>query len=335
VEVVDPIAIGVDGGGTHLRVAVATRQGEVLGIGKAGSGNYHNVGAKQFQSNLELALSLAWEASQLPPRQADAVFLGLGGVTTEEDRVTIRSIVREVSLMSSDCIGVDHDLRIALMGGLAGDSGVVLIAGTGSSCYGRTTENRSWLAGGWGHVLDDLGSSYWLGLQAMIAATRDFDGRGQATCLRAQIAETLGLTNMRQIMRRVDMEGMSRSEIAALARLTTHAAEQGDPVARTIVSRGAAELASLVATVVAKLNLTASAAQIPVAVTGGLTNAGAIFMGPLENSIRERVPSAVLVKPKMPPVLGAVMLAIESLGDFDSSRVMSSLVGDHAAASQL
>ena len=113
VEVIDPIAIGVDGGGTHLRVAVATRQGEVLGIGKAGSGNYHNVGAEQFQANLELALSLAWEASQLPPRQADAVFLGLGGVTTDEDRATIRRIVSDVSLMPGNRIGVDHDLRIA------------------------------------------------------------------------------------------------------------------------------------------------------------------------------------------------------------------------------
>ena len=184
-------------------------------------------------------------------------------------------------------------------------------------------------------MLDDVGSSYWLGLQAMIAATRDFDGRGQATCLREQIAEAMGLTNMRQIMRRVDMEGMTRSEIAALARLTTLAAEQGDPVARKIVGQGTAELASLVATVAAKLNLTASAAPIPVAVTGGLTNAGAVFMRPLENSIRERVPSAMLVTPRMPPVLGAVMLAIESLGDFDSSRVVSSLVGDHAAAGQL
>jgi N-acetylglucosamine kinase-like BadF-type ATPase len=335
VEVIDPIAIGVDGGGTHLRVAVATRQGEVLGIGKSGSGNYHNVGAEQFQANLELALSLAWEASQLPPRQADAVFLGLGGVTTDEDRATIRRIVRDVSLMPGDRIGVDHDLRIALTGGLVGDPGVVLIAGTGSSCYGRTVEGRSCLAGGWGHVLDDVGSSYWLGLQAMIAATRDFDGRGQATCLREQITEALGLTNMRQIMRRVDLEGMSRSEIASLARLTTHAAEQGDLVARRIVGQGAAELALLVSTVADKLNLASAAAPIPVAVTGGLTNAGAVFMGPLENSIRERVPSATLVKPKMPPVLGAVMLAIESLGAFDSSRVVSSLVGDHAAAGQV
>jgi hypothetical protein len=37
----------------------------------------------------------------------------------------------------------------------------------------------------------------------------------------------------------------------------------------------------------------------------------------------------------MPPVLGAVMLAIESLGDYDSSRVVSGLVGELAAAGQL
>ena len=153
--------------------------------------------------------------------------------------------------------------------------------------------------------------------------------------MREQIVKALSLTNMRQIMRRVDMESMTRSEIAALARLTTRAAEQGDVVARKIVDQGTAELAILVATVAAKLNLTASATQIPVAVTGGLTNAGAVFMGPLENSIRERAPSATVVKPKMPPVLGAVMLAIESLGDYDSSRVVSGLVGELAAAGQL
>jgi N-acetylglucosamine kinase-like BadF-type ATPase len=314
-----------------LRVAIATRHGDVVGSGKAGSGNYHNVGAKQFQANLELALSRAWEASGMPPRAVNAVFLGLGGVTTEEDRAAIRDVVRDVPLMPTDRIGVAHDLRIALMGSLAGGPGIVLIAGTGSSCYGRTANNRSWLAGGWGHVLDDLGSSYWMGLQAMIAATRDFDGRGQSTCLRTQVMEAMGLTEMRQVMRRVDLEGMPRSEIAALAHLATQAAEQGDAVARRIIAEGASELATLVATVADKLNWTTSADQIPVAVTGGLTNAGPIFMDPLENSIRARVPAAVLVTPKMTPVLGAVMLAIESLGDVDSAHVASSLVSVYAA----
>jgi hypothetical protein len=58
-------------------------------------------------------------------------------------------------------------------------------------------------------------------------------------------------------------------------------------------------------------------------------------MDHLENSIRERVPAAALVRPKLTPVLGAVMLAIESLGDFDAERVAGSLAGVHAASRQI
>jgi glucosamine kinase len=335
---IEPIVIGVDGGGTHLRVVVATGKGEVLGVGRAGSGNYHNVGADQVRSNLELALTQAWTESQLPPQQADAVFLGLGSVTTDEDRATIRDIVREVTLMPRDCIGVDHDLRIALAGGLAGSAGIVLIAGTGSSCYGRNEEGRSWICGGWGHILDDVGGSYWMGLQAVIAATRDFDGRSESTCLRARVAEYLGCVDIRQIMRRVDFEGLTRSEMAALARLTTEAASEGDSVACRIVDHGTDELATLVATVVTKLDLANSIGansinQIPVTVTGGLTNAGAVFMGPLEKAIKNRVSQVEVVTPRLPPVLGAIMLAIESLGEVVTSRVLNNLTVGNAAKS--
>jgi glucosamine kinase len=335
---IEPIVIGVDGGGTHLRVAVATGRGEVLGVGRAGSGNYHDVGAEQVRSNLELALMQAWTESQLPPQQADAVFLGLGSVTTDKDRATIRGIVRDVALMPHDCIGVDHDLRIALAGGLAGAVGIVLIAGTGSSCYGRNEKGQSWICGGWGHILDDVGSSYWMGLQAMIAAVRDFDGRGDATRLRARVAESLGLTDMRQIMLRVGVEGIARREMAALARLTTQAAAEGDTVACRIVDYGAAELANLVATVVAKLDLVnsinaGSIEQIPVTVTGGLTNAGAVFMGPLEKAIKTRVPQVEVVAPKLPPVLGAVMLGIESLGAVVTPGILNNLAEGNVAKS--
>ena len=110
-----------------------------------------------------------------------------------EDQAIIRGIVRDLSLAPDDFIGVDHDLRVALMGGLAGEAGIVLIAGTGSSCYGRDEQGRSWQAGGWGPVLDDPGSSYWLGRQAMIAAVRDHDGRGEPRRLRARVMDALGL----------------------------------------------------------------------------------------------------------------------------------------------
>lgn len=320
--------IGVDGGGTSLRVALATVTGELLGVGIAGAGNFHDVGIDQVRSNLKLAYSRALAWAETPPRQAEAIFLGLGSVATEEDRATIRSAVRDLSLAPGDRIGVDHDLRVALTGCLAGQSGIVLIAGTGTACYGRDVDGRCWQAGGWGHLLDDPGSSYWLGLQAMIATVRDYDARGGPTSLRAGILEALKLNSVQQILRRVDLDGMARGEIAALARLVTGAAMEGDAVAREIIDRGADELATMVATVASKLGMSGTASQVSVSVTGGLTNAGIVFMDPLREAITNRLQNAVLVKPELPPVLGAVMLAIESLGLPITSNVISNLSED-------
>ena len=101
---------------------------------------------------------------------------------------------------------------------------------------------------------------------------------------------------------------------------------------------GAAELANLVATVVAKLDLVnsinaGSIEQIPVTVTGGLTNAGAVFMGPLEKAIKTRVPQVEVVAPKLPPVLGAVMLGIESLGAVVTPGILNNLAEGNVAKS--
>jgi N-acetylglucosamine kinase-like BadF-type ATPase len=307
----EQIVIGVDGGGTRLRAAIATTGGELLGAGEAGSGNYHDVGADVVQSNIDLAVSRAWAAASMPPQPVDAIFLGLGSIVTREDQETIRAIVRDLSIAPDNFIGVDHDLRVALMGGLTGRAGIVLIAGTGSSCYGRDGQDRSWQAGGWGPLLDDPGSGYWLGRQAMIAAVRDHDGRGEATRLRGRVLEALGISDVRRILQRVELHGMKRSEIAALAHLVTESAADGDSVASAIIERGVEELAMMVAVVAVKLDFVGTMQRIPVAVTGGLTNARRVFLDPLAKAIRRRVPQADIMEPLLPPVLGAALLAIE------------------------
>lgn len=325
------IVIGIDGGGTRLRAALVSIEGELLGIGEAGSGNYHDVGADEVRHNIDTAIKRAWSRAQQSPVQAQAIFLGLGSIVTQEDQEMIRKIVRELSIVPESAIGVDHDLRVALMGGLAGEAGIVLIAGTGSSCYGRDKEGNSWQAGGWGPILDDPGSSYWLGRQAMVAAVRDYDGRGESTCLRTRVLEELGLSALHHILRRVELEGMKRTEIAALAHLVTQSAAAGDDVACGILKRGAEELAAMVAAVATHLGYLLSLSRIPVVVTGGLTNAGEVFMGPLSNGLSRRLPQAILTDPKLPPVLGAALLAIELAGNSLDSEVSDRLVEVYSA----
>ena len=325
-EMSGQVVIGIDGGGTRLRAAIAAADGRLLGSGEAGAGNYHDVGADEVRENLSRAVTKAWAAARLPARRVDAMFLGLGSVVTPDDHAVIRSIVRDLAIVSDERVGVDHDLRVALAGGLAGRPGIVLIAGTGSSCYGRNEQGQSWQAGGWGPILDDPGSSYWLGLQAMIAAIRDHDGRGPTTSLRVRVMNALGLIDIRDILRRVELEGMKRGEIAALAPLVTAAAAEGDGVARALIDRGVDDLAVMIAAVSERLKFAPSSAAIPVIVTGGLMNAGSIFMLPLQKAVERRVPAAHIVEARLPPVLGGVLLALEMLGVEVTSNVVDRLV---------
>ncbi len=327
----EQVVIGIDGGGTRLRAALVSLEGELLGIGEAGSGNYHDVGTEEVRQNIERAIKSAWSDSQWTPRQAEAVFLGLGSIVTKKDRETIQKIVGELAIVPDGAIGVDHDLRVALMGGLAGEAGIVLIAGTGSSSYGRDQDGNSWQAGGWGPLLDDPGSSYWLGRQAMIAAVRDYDGRGEPTCLRELVMKELGLSAMHHILRKVELEGMKRTEIAALARLVTTSAAAGDEVACNILRKGADELAMMVASVASKLEKLRTLSQIPVVVTGGLTNAGEVFLEPLAKALSRRLPQAYLKEPLMPPVLGAALLAIELNNNSSMSGASKCLLAAYSA----
>jgi glucosamine kinase len=324
----EEIVIGVDGGGTSTRVAIATTSGILLGLGQAGAGNYHDVGVEQVQSHIEQALIQAWAAAGHPQRQAAAAFLGLGSITSEEDRQVVQQIACKLSL--ARLVGVDHDLSVALAGGLAGEPGIVLIAGTGSSSFGCCPDGRTWRAGGWGHTLDDIGSSGWLGLQAMIATVRAFDGRGDSTVLSEQVLEALGIDDIQKIMRRVDGEGMTRREIAGLAPLVTQAAALGDRVAQEILTIGVGQLALLPATVAKQLNLVEIMGTVPIVVTGGLTKAGPVFENALDAALHEVLPEAVVSSPKFQPVIGAVLRAMELLDSGPSSLVVNNLFASHA-----
>jgi len=315
------IVMGIDGGGTQTRTVLADGTGRVLGRGTSGPGNYHNVGVQAVQANIDEALRQAWDQAGLERRSADAAFLGLGSIVSREDRNVIRSIVDDLDMAPNEYVGVDHDLRVALAGGLVGQPGIVVIAGTGSSCYGRTADGHSWRAGGWGPVLDDRGSSYDLGRRAMIAAVRDFDRRGEPTVLRERVLDVLCLDDIQKIMFKVDGQRLSRKEVAELARVVTFAAQEGDAVAQSIISEGAEQLALMIRTVAEAL-FAESDGPVRVATAGGLMQAGGVIMDPLREAVARQAPSCRIVEPVLSPELGATLLAVElAVGKADAAVV--------------
>lgn len=301
----DVILLGIDGGGTQTRALLAGIDGEIIGSGIGGPSNYQAVGLEVAREGIAQAVRGAWQNAGIGERPADAAFLGLAGVTSAADRGTMERVARELNLAQR--IGIDHDIRTALAGGIPGRAGIALIAGTGSAAYGRTADGRSWRAGGWGHVLDDAGSGYWLGVQGLSAVTRHLDGREGPTMLSEILLGHLGVTDPDTILHLMGTNGLSRTEIAALAPLMLAAADH-DSVALRIVNEGARQLALMAWAVAGKLALAAP----EVMMTGGLMN-HASYRELVVNALAARLTAARVAIPLLPPAAGAALLAMELL----------------------
>ena len=320
----DSIVMGVDGGNTTSRVVLANINGNVLGYGKSGPASADGVDVKTATKNIIEAINAAWRDAGQSPQPVSASFWGMAGVVSEPDRDLIREIVLGLRISDPNFIGIDHDIRIALSGGLGNQPGIVLIVGTGCSCYGRTKVGDSVRVGGWGHLLDDGGSSYCLGLEALKAVVHSADGRSGVTSLTDVILKHYGIQDVQEIMHQVYVKGAGKVDIAALAPLVLVEAQKGDASANAIVSNAFSELAMLVKVASEKLRFSHDDKKLTV--TGGLANSGNFFKNGLYRAIRSQVPDIQIIEPLLPPVLGAVLLALEMIDPRPSADFIPQLL---------
>jgi N-acetylglucosamine kinase-like BadF-type ATPase len=302
------LVLGVDCGGTSTRAVIADADGNLSGLGLSGASNPNESAPHHAAGNIQQAVETALKEASLKFTDLDAAFVGMAGIGSDAEFAMANSLLDRAGLDAAVTPReLDHDLRIALAGGLAGDPGICLIAGTGSSCYGCNADGTSWKAGGWGSLLDDRGSACGLGYAALRAAVRIADGRLPPSPLLTDVLTTWNLTVPREIVARVYRQGISKSEIAALAPLVISAWTSGDPVANEIVRDEIEQLICMTKAVIANLHM-----QSPmICCTGGLIEKSSVYRSEVIRQLQSRLPEITTVAPVLPPVLGAVLLAFK------------------------
>jgi N-acetylglucosamine kinase-like BadF-type ATPase len=218
-----------------------------------------------------------------------AAVAGAAGCDTAAGRARMLELLGP--LLPGARVEVVHDTRLVLAAaGL--DCGIVLIAGTGSVAWGLAPTGAEARAGGWGHLLGDEGSGYWVVREAIRTMLAENDrGVAPGPLARRLLAETgaadpLDLTLLFHADR-------SPERWAALS----HAALSADPA---LVAATAAALAAQVSTVAARLGL-----PCPVVLSGGML----LGEPALEAALRAALPGAELLRSAQEPVAGAVRLA--------------------------
>jgi N-acetylglucosamine kinase-like BadF-type ATPase len=191
---------------------------------------------------------------------------------------------------------------IALHAALGTDAGMIVESGTGSFAYARNRRGETLRVGGWGAAFDDPGSGYDLGRKAIMAALRDFDGRGERTLLTGKICRALRLTNITQIVRKK----LNPQDVAGLFPLVLEAAHQGDRVARRLLTEAARDLAQLALALARRLGLRG---MVPVVCAGGVFRSSPSLRRSFARYVHQRMPSARMRLLQHEAVEGALAMA--------------------------
>jgi N-acetylglucosamine kinase-like BadF-type ATPase len=293
--------LGVDSGGTKTVCQLADDEGRVLAEVRGPSAHLPSLGPSGVEAVLGELIGRALAGQ---PGRPAAICLGMSGVDQPREAEAIRRVLASIGQHAQAL--VVNDALIALEAGAPAQPGVVVIAGTGSIAYGRDAKNRAARTGGWGYVLADEGSGFWLGRQALRAVVRAEDRRGRPTALTGRVLAHYGVSRPKDLAREIYHGGVKPSAIAKLAAHVEAAAGEGDAVALHILEVAAAELALMAESVVTRLSLP----QGPIVLAGGIFRVAPRLAAALTAELAARVPRAPVRLLEVEPAYGAVRLAL-------------------------
>jgi len=303
--------LGIDAGGTRSRALLIERDGTIRGYGYGGAANPSNASMDAVTRGLAAAADAAWKDAGFPKRRpATACFIGAAGIKEAGECAAYgKAAAAQAGLApAAKCVAA-NDTEAALAGGLPGKPGMVVIAGTGSFCVGRDASGRVARCGGWGWLICDVGSGFYLGREALRATMRADDGRLAPGPLSAAVLKHFGVRNAELMMVPVYAGAFSPTTIASLAPLVISAALAGDRVATGILRAGARDLAELVSRVASGLSWRGAAPEL--VLVGGVAKSGKPYQPLIEAAIRKAVPGVVISNAALPPVAGAALRALE------------------------
>lgn len=305
------LLLAIDAGGSSTRAVIVRADGAVLGHGRGGPGNHTLVAWDTIRGSYRDAVDGACSQAGVALSAVAMAAAGSAGVgPAGELGDAIEALLRELRVTVPAL--VTGDMVSALWGALPEPVGVVVCAGTGSVCFGRTASGASRQVGGWGPLMGDEGSAHAIGVQALQAVARAADGRGQPTTLCDILSRLLGVDGPVAIAMRVYGEPLGREQIAALAPHVASAAERGDAVSRRILRQAGQELGLAAVTAMQALALAHGAPRV--AYSGAVFDAGALVLDAFGATVHQQVPAARICAPLLPPLGGVIRLGFERLG---------------------
>jgi N-acetylglucosamine kinase-like BadF-type ATPase len=246
--------LAMDIGKTKTFAVLVDENGNILAEAVSGpSGAW--LEERVILKNISEAIGGCLSKSGLGLDELDLVSISWSDLDTKEDWQKAWKIAEKIGLRKEKTI-VEHDAVAAYYAVTWGEPGVAVVAGTGSIAFGMNKQGERMRSGGWGWLMGDEGSAYWIGVKALNAVSRSLDGRGGRTALTEKLKKYFSIEEELEILKKVYKELLGNpAEIARIAEIVDEAAEEEDEVSKKILSEAGEELAECILAIAKRLKM--------------------------------------------------------------------------------
>jgi len=309
---------GVEGGATHSTLILYNENAEGLAEVEGPSTNLFQIGMAETCHRIAQMNQEALTKAGFPKdTKLESLGLSLSGCEVEETNTELAKklmelypdLVHKLPKVCSDTIGT---LLTA-----SDQGGVVLIAGTGSNSLLINPDGTEMRCGGWGHVLGDEGSAWWISRKAMKFWFDEEDNLIQPPYSSEKIAEAIksyfGIKDRFGLLTYC-YDKFEKPHFAGVCKNIAQQAEMGDPLSKHVFNEAGKALAMHITALSRKMESSLKN-SLSVVCIGSVWKSWNLMKDGFVNELQENSPeirSYKLVKLKVPMATGACYLAAGS-----------------------
>jgi glucosamine kinase len=279
----DVFALGLDAGGSSLKMAVTDQHGQVRFETRLKPLPGHILDPNAHSVVFEHLRAALAQVREFSPR---AAYIGCTGLTTEAGLRDVRNVIAQELQLPLQHLQTSSDIELAYRAHFKPGEGILVYAGTGAIAFHLRSDGSSERAGGHGYLIDDAGAGFSIGQAALRTVMRELDEgrsshRGERAASSMLARFVFGHANAStwpELSAFVYAAG--RSSVAGFAPLVGRAASQGDATAKGILESAGHELLRLAQIMRSRLG------DLPVALAGGALEISPI----LAQTIRTEIP---------------------------------------------
>jgi len=314
---------GIDGGGTKTRCLIGDLNGNILGDYTLGASNHQTAGEAQAKAIINDVYLGALEKAKINHKDIKYIYLGLSGADLPSDFDLLNNWCSDIFEETS--FQVVNDAWIGMRSGLKGTWGAVSVCGTGSNAGACHPDGRKIILSALSYELGNYGGGGHITEKALHYAFRAYEGTGKETALAKELPRLLGAANMQDLMskfypkRLVDDEDLQK-----VSPLVFKLANDKDCVCQQILIDMGHVLGEMVTGVIKRVGM--ENLRVPVVLGGSVYKGNnPLLIDELTTTLHREVPNAYLKIPMMPPVAGAYLSALDSIGVVPDSAVYDTL----------